>query len=305
MAISKNGRQTIAAFGNLLIGGARRPAEPDDRFLLTSITKGITALQINLLDAAAQLDVHAPVAATLPAFAQNGKETVTPAQILTHTAGLDPAANTAERDEVGLGAAAHRRAAHNARLVSAPGERFSYSSPGWWVLGELIERASGIPADEHLGAAIAGPLGMTATRYEIGVDEPERYARRDAPGDQSHHEHARIAGYPSGGLVSNATDLLMLGEAAAAKLHKAIKRVQGTTVTGEWQGVPVRWGLGWELGGPSTRWPPDTLFASGASGTALWIDPESKHIAVLLTASWQADRKQLATFGDLAAQALQ
>jgi CubicO group peptidase (beta-lactamase class C family) len=48
-------------------------------------------------------------------------------------------------------------------LVSRPGERFSYSSPGWSLLGRVIEQAAGQPYGEFVTQEIFEPLGMTAT----------------------------------------------------------------------------------------------------------------------------------------------
>jgi CubicO group peptidase (beta-lactamase class C family) len=48
-------------------------------------------------------------------------------------------------------------------LLSPPGERFSYSSPGFVLLGHIIERAAGQSYGAFLAREIFGPLGLTAT----------------------------------------------------------------------------------------------------------------------------------------------
>jgi CubicO group peptidase (beta-lactamase class C family) len=292
---SHRGTRRIEPFGEVLDAGGRRPARADDRFLLTSITKLLTATQVHLLVQDGRLALTDPVAQHVPEFAAADKAGVTVAHLLTHTSGIDPTANTAERADAAAVAEPHVRAALAAALTSAPGERFAYSSPGFWVLGMLISALAGEPYDRNLER-----LGLPDLRYEIGVAEPERYVHRDAPGAMHRHEAARTAGYPAGGVVAAAADLLAFGEAMAADLAPVAAGLRSTAVDGVWQDVPVRWGMGCELGGPARAWPRDTLFASGASGTALWIHPESKRVAVLLTAGWDADRAGLAEVGDRA-----
>lgn len=303
LGISSQGVRRIESFGTVLVAEGRRAARAGDRYLLTSITKLLTATQVHVLVHDGRLRLDDRVADHVPGFAAAGKSEVTVAHLLTHTAGIDPAANTAERPDAPDTAPTHLRAALAAGLVSAPGDRFAYSSAGFWALAEVISAVSGERYDRHL-QRICAPLGMSDCRYELGVAEPERYVHRDAAGLQRQHESARRAGYPSGGAVATAADLLGFGEAMAAGLSAVAAGIRSTEIRGEWQSVPVRWGIGCELGGPSAHWPRDGLFASGASGTALWIDPVARRAAVFLTASWEADRESLARVGDLAFAAL-
>jgi hypothetical protein len=57
-----------------------------------------------------------------------------------------------------------------------PGEKFEYSNPGYVVLGQIIERLSGMRYAEFLMWNIFDPLGMHAT---LVVDE-RRQVRREA-----------------------------------------------------------------------------------------------------------------------------
>ena len=50
-------------------------------------------------------------------------------------------------------------------LRFAPGERFSYSSPGYMLLGVILERVKGETFADLLEREIAGPLGLAATGY--------------------------------------------------------------------------------------------------------------------------------------------
>jgi CubicO group peptidase (beta-lactamase class C family) len=57
-------------------------------------------------------------------------------------------------------------------LLSPPGERFSYSSPGFVLLGLIVERAAGQPYGAFLAREVFEPLGMTATSSGSPRGEP-------------------------------------------------------------------------------------------------------------------------------------
>ena len=50
------------------------------------------------------------------------------------------------------------------RLEFAPGERYAYNNTGYYLLGHIIEKASGRPYANFLQDRIFAPLGMDATR---------------------------------------------------------------------------------------------------------------------------------------------
>ena len=65
-----------------------RPWQRDTIINVFSTTKAMTALCAHMLVDRGQLDLDAPVARYWPAFGRNGKEAITPRQLLSHTAGL-------------------------------------------------------------------------------------------------------------------------------------------------------------------------------------------------------------------------
>src|SRR5262249_24437512 len=96
-----------------------------------------------------------------------------------HTSGLvadNPEADYAEGKEKAL-----------ARIyalapVAEPGSRFIYSDVGFIVLGELVERLSGVALDEFAQKHVFAPLGMNDTAFRPTVRLKARAApteRRD------------------------------------------------------------------------------------------------------------------------------
>jgi len=297
-AATLDGEPLTVTYGATAAG---EPTRVDHRFLLTSVTKPFTAIQVLQLADSGLLDLSAPVAATIPEFGRHGKEQITAWHLLTHTAGIAAAANTAEGPAAGLTPREHLQAALDAGLDFAPGTRFEYCSPGFWVLAELVSRLSGRHYTDQLVSTITGPLGMADTRYELQEETPERWAGAHALTGAHLAEQVRRAGYPAGGIVGTVGDLVAFGRALLADGgggHGAAPRLLAPAtlaamarpaIDGRYQGRTVTWGLGWELGGPGDLRSGRTLFHYGGSGTGLWVDLDQGVVIALLTTSWQLD----------------
>ena len=306
-AATLDGEPVTATYGATAGGEATRL---DHRFLLTSVTKPFTAIQVLQLAEAGLLDLRAPVAATIPEFGRHGKEHVTTWHLLTHSSGIDLVANTAEGPSAGLTPQQHLQAALDAGLNFVPGTRFEYCSPGFWVLAELVTRLSGRHYTDELVATITGPLGLTDTRYELQEAVPERWAGANALYEAHLAEQVRRAGYPAGGIVGTVGDLVTLGRAlldcgGGGAGAGAARRGRGAgpclvspatldvmarkAIDGWYQGRTVARALGWELGGLGDFGGDRTLFHYGGSGTGFWVDLDHGVVIALLTTSWHLD----------------
>ena len=79
------------AYGNRSLKPTTQPMTTDTVFDLASLTKPVaTATSIMLLHMRGKLKLDDPVAKYLPAFRQNGKESITIADLLLHVGGLIP-----------------------------------------------------------------------------------------------------------------------------------------------------------------------------------------------------------------------
>ncbi len=290
------GNAWFSTSGQVSVAGSLEPAEPSHRFLLTSVNKPFTATQVLLLADEGLLDLDAPVAAYLPEFAAHGKGAVTTMHLLTHTSGLSDTANLVEGPTSSRTADDFIAAALGAGLAFEPGEGWAYGSPGFWVMAELVNRLTGTRYTDALVARIAEPLGLDDTRYELDALPVDRYVDARTEGDWDGHlpEQVRRAGYPAGGLVSTAPDLVRFGQAfldgtpeAESLLSLPVReRLRERHATGWNLGRPVEWSLGWERRGPGNFQSPRTIFHYGASGTALWVDPDHELVVALVTANW-------------------
>src|SRR5262249_55034722 len=148
---------------------------PDTIFDLASLTKPLaTAASILLLEEQDKLKVSDSAAKHWPEFGQHGKEKITLEHLLLHTSGLiadNPVADYAGGKENALACIA------DLTPLAAPGERFVYSDVGYMVLGEIVERAGGLPLDQFARRHLYEPLGLK----ETGFKPAEELRTRCAP----------------------------------------------------------------------------------------------------------------------------
>src|SRR5512135_1256027 len=63
------------------------------------------------------------------------------------------------------------------RAVSAPGARYRYSNIGYWLLGSVIERASGRPFTAYVAERIFAPLDIPPAALGYKIPDANRHAR--------------------------------------------------------------------------------------------------------------------------------
>jgi CubicO group peptidase (beta-lactamase class C family) len=145
------------------------PASANTVYRLGSLTKQFTALGIMQLVEAGKVRLDDEITRFLPDFPTQGHR-VTVHHLLTHTSGI--------RNYTALGPSfwleASRRDLTDEQMVGlfkdlpfdfAPGDKWSYSNSGYFLLGMIIEKASGLPYREYLQERILRPAGLTATSY--------------------------------------------------------------------------------------------------------------------------------------------
>ncbi|MFZ2511584.1 MAG: serine hydrolase domain-containing protein [Gordonia sp. (in: high G+C Gram-positive bacteria)] len=156
--------------------------------------------------------------------------------------------------------------------VAEPGTTRIYSSAGYEVLAETVAAATGIAFADYLREALAEPLGLSATT----LDGPAGHGASSNVDD----------------LARFAVELLdpMLISPQTAELARAVQfpGIDGFT-PGYGKFRPNDWGLGPELKGTKNpHWTapehsPSTFGHFGQAGTFLWVDPERRAAAVVLT----------------------
>jgi CubicO group peptidase (beta-lactamase class C family) len=144
------------------------PNTPETKFRLGSITKQFTAASVLLLEERGKLRIHDPIGKYL-SDAPEAWSKITIFNLLTHTSGIPNF--TALPDYEGSKTIAISPEQRIARLRDQPldfepGTKWKYSSSGYVVLGELIEKVSGMRYAQFVRDNIFTPIGMNDSGYD-------------------------------------------------------------------------------------------------------------------------------------------
>jgi CubicO group peptidase (beta-lactamase class C family) len=146
----------------------RIPASPSTVYPIGSITKQFTAAAILQQVERGAIGLDDEVAKYVPEYSSRGKR-VTIRQLLNHTSGI--------RDINDLGDAFSRTLRVNLPQKDIlalirdqpfnfePGSRWSYNNTGYYLLGVVLERVTGVPYADYVRDNVAAPAGLVATTY--------------------------------------------------------------------------------------------------------------------------------------------
>ena len=266
--------------------------EPDMIFRIGSMTKQFTAVAILQLMEQGKLARADPITKFLPDYPTQGK-TITVEHLLTHTSGIK---SYTDIDEFGP---LVRKDLTVPELIAvfkdkpmdfAPGERWRYNNSGFFLLGAIIEKASGLTYEAFLQKNIFEPLGMTHTFYGNATRIiPRRIPGYGAgPGNGfSNAEFLSMAlPFSAGSLLSNVDDLAVWNAALLA--GKLIRR---ETLARAWtsyklaDGSSTGYGYGWGV----SEYEGHRMIAHGGAIPGFTADgilfPDDKLFVTLLTNS--------------------
>jgi CubicO group peptidase (beta-lactamase class C family) len=175
VAIVHEGELVVDLWGGEIetLDGEIRPWAEDTITNVWSTTKTMTALSALILADRGDLDLHAPVATYWPEFAAEGKDTITTAQLLGHTAGLAGWTEPMEAEDLYDWEKCCARLAAQAPWWE-PGTASGYHAiTQGYLVGEVVRRISGKSLGTFFHDELAGPLGAD---FHIGTG-PEHDAR--------------------------------------------------------------------------------------------------------------------------------
>ncbi len=302
LTVRRHGEIVLQASGGRLRGEPDAPeVDANSLFLIFSATKPLTAFAIHLLAERGRLDLDAPVARIWPEFGQRGKENATILHVLSHQGGfpVGPKWLTwdrwSDRAEVA-------RAMEERRALWEPGTDVGYHPLNYgWALGEIVRRVDGRALGRLLADELFEPLGLRDTWLGLPPEQETRVAHHtDLSGEFAFvadfnrpEVHATEAGAATGitttaDLTAFYSMLLRGGEWQGRRFLRpeTIERAVRPVVDGARDRtleIPVRWALGFQLGGPTSafgrRSNPFTFGHSGHGSTTGWADP-SRDLAV-------------------------
>ena len=236
------------------------PMPLDALFEIGSATKQVTAAALLQLRDEGKLRLDDEITKWLPDFDTRG-HTVTLRRLLDHTSGIVGITEMPEFDQLVTNDRFPRDSGY--ALIKrypfqfAPGEAQIYNNSGFWLLGLVIEKASGMTYEDYIEQKIFAPLGMTRSMYcnstEIIPHRAKGYLVR-TPGDvRPAPINVHTWPYAAGSLCSTVGDMVtwlralhggrVLSPASYAELITPSKLEDGT---------PLRYGMGLQVG-PDVR----------------------------------------------------
>jgi CubicO group peptidase (beta-lactamase class C family) len=308
-AFSGNDQLLLAAFGKADVE-ADAPMTVATMIPIGSIAKQFTAVAILQLRDAGKLGLDDEATRWLPELNTGGNR-ITLRHLLSHTSGI-----------ADLSAMAELRAARMMRNPSLTrdsvyqvitryppafpaGTLQIYSNTGYWLLGRVIERASGMTYEDYLEQRILAPLGMTRSMYcdnsKPVADRAVAYMMRDTvPRREPPIVHT--ATYAAGAVCSTAGDMIIWLQALhGGKVLSAQSYAELITPAQLNDGTPTRYGMGTIVAEDShgLRYIGHNGGGFGYSSEARWY-PDAKLAVVVLTNS-EPDAITVATEGIAAA----
>lgn len=214
VGVVENGRVRLARGYGMADLEARVPVTDRTVFRIGSVTKEFTAAAVLLLAEQGKLSLDDRLAKFVPTFPRGGEVTVR--QLLAHTSGIRNYTSVPDF----MTAVAPRETSADALIAYmvaaapvydfAPGTSWSYSNSGYFLLGAIIEKASGQPYAQFVRTAILDPLGLAQTRF----DDMAEIVPNRAKG------YEKLATSPSG--FANASHLSLSVAAAAGAMRSTV-----------------------------------------------------------------------------------
>ncbi len=143
------------------------PNSAETKFRIASITKQFTAMLVLQQVAEGKLLLDVPIRAYIPDYPSPQGDIITIHHLLAHTSGMPHYAGIPDFfDLYGRKSFTHREFVElfwGLELLFAPGEKYSYSSFGYYLLGYILEITTKKDFDDLLRERILEPLGMINT----------------------------------------------------------------------------------------------------------------------------------------------
>lgn len=237
---------------------------PQHRLRIGSVSKPITAMLTLQMATEGLIDIDGAIADHVPELAPLDT-TITARHLATHLSGVRhyDFSNFQEANNVYY---RHRlndalSVFINDPLLTPPGEEFHYSSLAYNLLGAALENASGESFGALVRQYVAEPLGLENTVADHPLNVVERrsgfYTVTAANPVFSWMKDGAVINtifrdssdyYPSGGMLSSATDLALFVSATfegrlISGEYEALLIEEARTTTGE----PVGYSFGWQI----------------------------------------------------------
>lgn len=289
--VQKDGKTLVSGGYGLASVATNEKLTPDHVMRLGSITKQFTAVAIMQLVEQGKISLSDPISKYLDAYPESGKK-VTVEHLLTHTSGIPSyTGKPGFIATVALDKTVNEMvdSFKNDALEFEPGSQWKYNNSGYFLLGAIIEKVSGMSYAKYVESALFIPLGMQDTAYENAERRKQLRAQGHSPRAGQFQASDKISmtiPYAAGALVSNVRDLATWD--AAINAGKILKPETWRRVFTPYKlndGQTTTYGYGWNIGQLDGK----PLYAHGGgipgfSTYALSLPAEKLFVAVLTNA---------------------
>ncbi len=179
------------------------PNDSKSVFRIASVSKQFTAACIVLLAQEGKLSLEEHLSKFFPEFPSYADK-ITVKHLLNHTSGIRDylvlaQLSSFESEDFYTDETLMKWLVNQQELNFNPGEEYTYSNSGYWLLGQIVNKVSGVSMAEYADQKIFKPLGMNATHFH---------------NDYSRVVKNRASGYaPNGnGFSISMTNLNMIGD---------------------------------------------------------------------------------------------
>ena len=287
------------------------PLPADAVFEIGSITKQFTAVALLQLRDEGKLSLDDPITKWLPDFDTRGNK-VTLRRLLDHTSGIKGLTEMPEFGMLAMNARFPRDSAYvlikRYPFEFPTGEAQIYNNSAFWLLGLVVEKASGMTYEDYVEKKLFEPLGMKRSMYCNSGENVERRAHgygiqngmvRRAP------MNVHTWPFSAGSLCSTAGDLVTWLKALhGGKVLSPKSYAEMITPSKLNDGTPLRYGMGIGVG-KDVRGLNFIGHGGGIAGfvsEATWYPDAQAAIVVLMNSNGNIDPGAVA--GELAAELL-
>lgn len=206
---------------------------PDTKFQVGSITKAFTAILTLKMIEKGLIDLDATISDYLPYYPGKTGRKIKIRHLLAHSSGIShhyiaiPDYFNVE-DNIFHTSRELVQLFQDVPLAHEPGARFTYSSPGYYILGAILEKVTNKSYAELLRENIFDPLGMKDTRVENNLTIQKNMATgymRGLSGLVRAGFEDKSTALAAGDLVASAYDLYLW--------HRGMLADSGTILTAE------------------------------------------------------------------------
>lgn len=252
--VVKDGKTLLRKAYGVADTAGMKPMDAGMVLRLGSITKQFTAVAILMLAEEGKLALTDDITRFFPDYPTKGKK-ITVEHLLTHTSGI---ASYTSRTDYPLTMGRDVTPAQmidsfkNDPLDFEPGTAYRYNNSGYFLLGAIIEKVSGMPYAKFVEQRIFVPLGMKDTAYEGYERSKTAHAAGHTQGAQGYEHSTPLSmsqPYAAGSLVSSVDDLARWDAAVSqGKLLKPASWKRAFTPYTLADGKSTGYGYGWQVG---------------------------------------------------------